>query len=127
MRRASTFIPIHFLFIILLSLLSFPCCSKADPSITLHQTEVQPGAKITVEFSDIQNPIAQDWISIYKVGTPNEQYGEWYYLKGEKSGSLTFTAPYEEGTYEFRLFLNWPEGKYEDVAKSRIITVRKNQ
>jgi hypothetical protein len=47
-------------------------------------------------------------------------------VKGAKSGSLTFTAPNEEGDYEFRLFLNWPDGKYEDVARSRVITVTKN-
>jgi len=69
----------------------------------------------------------QDWISIYKVGTPNEQYGEWYYLKGQKNGSLSFTAPSEEGEYEFRLFLNWPAGQYKDVAKSRTIKVTKSQ
>ena len=67
----------------------------------------------------------QDWISIYKVGTPNQQYGEWYYLKGQESGTLSFTAPSEEGKYEFRLFLNWPDGQYEDVARSQIIKVTK--
>lgn len=127
MTRLSKIVSIHFLIIILASLLALPCCINAGPSITIHQTEVQPGDQITVEFANIQNPMNQDWISIYKVGTPNEQYGEWYYLKGQKNGSLSFTAPSEEGEYEFRLFLNWPAGQYKDVAKSRTIKVTKSQ
>jgi hypothetical protein len=91
--------------------------------IIVDQTAVYAGEKITIRFSGISSPSQTDWISIYKVGTPNQKYGEWYYLKGQGSGVLTYTAPNEPGEYEFRLFLNWPAGGYNDAAKSRIVKV----
>ncbi|MBI5639227.1 MAG: nuclear transport factor 2 family protein [Nitrospirae bacterium] len=97
--------------------------SAGVPSLTARQTEVQPGGQITVEFSGIQSPASQDWISLYKRGVPNENYGEWYYLKSQGQGSLTFKAPNEDGDYEFRLFLNWPQGGYNDVARSGPIRI----
>ncbi|MBA4349601.1 MAG: hypothetical protein C0415_06415 [Thermodesulfovibrio sp.] len=91
--------------------------------ITVDQTVVYAGEKITIRFSGLSSPSQTDWISIYKVGTPNQKYGEWYYLKGQSSGVLTFTVPNEPGEYEFRLFLNWSSGGYNDVAKSRTVRV----
>lgn len=93
------------------------------PVLTVNQTAAYAGEKITVTFSGISSPAQQDWISLYKTGTPNEKYGEWYYLKGQSSGTLTFTVPNEPGEYEFRLFLNWPHGGYKDAAMSRSIKV----
>ncbi|OGW36819.1 MAG: hypothetical protein A2Y97_06105 [Nitrospirae bacterium RBG_13_39_12] len=95
------------------------------PALNAHQTEVHSGDKITVEFSGIQKPALQDWISIYRVETPNEKYGEWYYLNSQSKGVLVFTAPGETGEYEFRLFLNWPQGGYTDVARSKVVKVIK--
>ncbi|MDP2276831.1 MAG: hypothetical protein Q8K51_01270, partial [Nitrospirota bacterium] len=95
----------------------------AAPVITVNQTAAYPGEKITVYFSGIQNPAQQDWISLYRTGAPNEKYGEWYYLKGQSGGTLTFTVPNEPGEYEFRMFLNWPSGGYKDVARSRVISI----
>jgi|GEM_PF-1090971 len=91
--------------------------------LTVNQPAAYAGEKITVTFSGISSPAQQDWISLYKTGMPNEKYGEWYYLKGQSSGTLTFTVPNEPGEYEFRLFLNWPHGGYKDAARSRSIKV----
>lgn len=95
----------------------------AISAITVNQTAAHPGEKITVYFSGIQNPAQQDWISLYRTGAPNEKYGEWYYLKGQSGGTLTFTVPNEPGGYEFRMFLNWPSGGYKDVARSQVISI----
>jgi hypothetical protein len=42
-----------------------------------------------------------------------ETYGEWYYLDGKKEGELEFTAPTAPGSYDVRLYYNWPDGGYE--------------
>jgi hypothetical protein len=100
-----------------------PIKTVASGVLTVDQTVAYAGEKITIRFSGISNPSQTDWISIYKLGTLNQKYGEWYYLKGHGSGVLTYTAPNEPGEYEFRLFLNWPAGGYNDVAKSHTIRI----
>jgi len=85
-------------------------------------TTVSPGDTITVSFTapGYQN----DWIAMYSVGADNTAYGEWSYLEGRTSGTLSFTAPSVPGNYEFRLFPNW-NGTccYNDIARSNRITV----
>lgn len=82
-----------------------------------------PGDTVTLRWGGIAQPAAQDWIGLYAEGAANEKYGEWYYLKGQAGGILKFKAPQQAGTYEFRLFLNWPAGGYKDVARSPRIRV----
>ena len=91
--------------------------------LTPDKTSYAAGESIILHYSGIANPAAQDWIAVFAAGAKNEQYGEWYYLKGSASGNLQFKAPSVPGSYEFRLFLNWPTGGYTDVVRSPAIQV----
>ncbi len=101
--------------------------AASPPRLSVQQPVVQPGDKIVMDFSGIASPGNKDWIAIFQVGAPNQKYGEWYYLNGQDRGTLTFLAPKEEGEYEFRLFLNWPAGGYQDVARSLAVKISKTQ
>jgi hypothetical protein len=92
-------------------------------TITASPRMVAPGGLIGVTYSGAPG-FDSDWIAIYKAGAANENYGEWYYLNGNESGSLTFTAPDEAGSYEFRMFRNWAGGGgYNDIARSNRVLV----
>ncbi len=95
------------------------------PKLITAKRDYQPGETITVRFSGIDRPASQDWVGLYGKGAGNKSYGEYFYLKKHREGELTFTAPVNEGTYEFRLFLDWPKGGYNDVARSQSIVVSK--
>ena len=80
-----------------------PVCGLSDSSVDIsaYPSIVNPGNEITVTFSGAPG-FYFDWIAMYKVGDPNEEeYDVGYYLAGEKSGTLFFTAPYKPGDYEF--------------------------
>jgi hypothetical protein len=92
-------------------------------TITASPRMVAPGGLIGVTYSGAPG-FDSDWIAIYKAGAANDSYGEWYYLNGNESGSLTFTAPGEDGSYEFRMFRNWAGGGgYDDIARSNRVLV----
>ncbi|HPT19847.1 MAG TPA: LamG domain-containing protein, partial [Methanothrix sp.] len=76
------------------------------PTLSASPSAVNPADKITVVYSGAPG-FDTDWIAIYRIDAANERYGEWSYLRGEKSGTLTFAAPQELGEYEFRMFKNW--------------------
>jgi hypothetical protein len=90
--------------------------------ISASPSAASPGETITVTYSGAPG-FEYDWIAIYKVGDPNTSYSEYYYLHKQKSGTLTFTAPSTPGEYEFRLFENFPDGGYNDLARSNTIRV----
>ena len=99
-----------------------PVCGLSDSSadISAYPSIVNPGDEITVTFSGAPG-FELDRIAMYKVGDPNEEeYDEWQYLEGKKSGTLFFTAPDEPGDYEFRLF---EDDGYTDIARSNVVTV----
>ncbi|MDF0589842.1 hypothetical protein [Candidatus Methanocrinis natronophilus] len=105
-------------------LLGVTCIATADQStISASPSAVNLGDEITVNYSGAPG-FDTDWIAIYRTGAANERYGGWYYLRGEESGTLTFTAPMEAGDYEFRMFKNWGGGGgYNDIARSNIVSV----
>jgi hypothetical protein len=61
-----------------------------------------------------------DWVSLFKVGDPNESHGWWEYTKGATSGTLTLDAPAKAGQYEFRYLL---DDEFIDVVRSSPVTV----
>lgn len=65
---------------------------------------VQSGDPVQVWWSDL-TPTGNDWISIHPSDQPDSNYLGWHYAIGE-SGALTFIAPGEPGSYDFRLFRN---------------------
>ena len=93
------------------------------PTLSASPSAVNPADEITVVYSGAPG-FDTDWIAIYRIDEANERYGEWSYLRGEKSGTLTFTAPQELGDYEFRMFENWAgSGSYEEIARSNPVSV----
>jgi len=92
-------------------------------NITASPLRVAPGGEISVDYSGAPG-FETDWIAIYKAGAANEEYGQWHYLRGETSGTLAFTAPEEEGEYEFRMFENWAGGGgFSEIARSNMVQV----
>ena len=118
MRKAS--------FIIVAMLLFLCLCSVANAASV--NADVDPGTmNITVTYSGAPGN-AKDWIGIYKVGAADGSYISYQYLKGNKNGSLTFTAPNvynvpQAGTYNFRMFVN--DG-YTKIATSNDVVVGKS-
>ncbi|MCP4500457.1 MAG: hypothetical protein GY822_10900 [Deltaproteobacteria bacterium] len=55
-------------------------------------------------------PSTTDWITIVKVGTPDDEDGDWFYTDGLKAGTLTF-QPHSAGKYEFRAYCCWLPGQ----------------
>jgi len=93
------------------------------PTLSASPSAVNPADKITVVYSGAPG-FDTDWIAIYRIDAANERYGEWSYLRGEKSGTLTFAAPQELGEYEFRMFENWAgSSSYEEIARSNTFSV----
>lgn len=72
---------------------------SASPS----QLYFSPGPKITVTFSGAPGN-QNDWIGLFKVGAGERAYINYEYLKGAKSGTLTFSLPEEVGSFEFRMW-----------------------
>ena len=68
------------------------------------------GQPIIVEFRGLPGN-AQDWITLVPRDAPANTYHEWFYLKSQRSGSLTF-KPVAPGDYEVRAYHNWPAGGY---------------
>lgn len=68
------------------------------------------GQAIVVEFRGLPGN-AQDWITLVPQTAPENNYNEWFYLKRQRSGSVTF-KPVTPGHYEVRVFHNWPAGGY---------------
>src|SRR5207244_1882834 len=63
---------------------------------------------------------ALDWISFFKAGDVNKNWGPWTYTNGATSGTFTVTAPSANGIYEFRYL---PNDRLIDVARSNAVTV----
>lgn len=90
--------------------------------ISAYPMVVCPGQLIMVTYSGAPG-YYNDWISIYNASAPNDEHGGWYILHGQTSGTLSFVAPSEPGLYDFRLFENWPDGGYTDLARSNVVLV----
>jgi len=58
----------------------------------------------------------QDWITVIDASQPDNTYGGWTYLKGEKAGSHNF-GKLTPGKYQARGYLNWPDGDYDCVVR----------
>ncbi|HOI24132.1 MAG TPA: stalk domain-containing protein [Caldisericia bacterium] len=79
---------------------------------------VAPGQKITVNFSGAPGN-STDIVRFYQI-SPSEKELAYQWLSSKKSGSLSFNAPEEPGTYEFRMFAS---NKGNPIARSnRIVT-----
>ena len=89
-------------------------------SLSISAAQVTAGSPISVSWTAPSGRPSSDWVSIYRVGDPNESYGDWIYTDGRASGTFATMAPSEPGVYEFRYFA---EDRYVDAARSSTITV----
>ena len=70
--------------------------------------------------SNIPNPAPHDWIGLFRVGDDAHNYIAYSYTGGAASGTATFTAPSQPGTYEFRYLLS---NTWEEVRRSSSFSV----
>jgi nitrous oxidase accessory protein len=74
------------------------------PTINATPVQVNTGELITVSYKGAPG-YENDWIAMYKSGSPDDSYTSRQYLDGKENGTLTLEAS-DPGIYEFRLFQN---------------------
>lgn len=75
--------------------------------------------KINIEFINLPGN-KQDWITLVEANKPDNTFGQWFYTQGKRNGTHSFNGV-PAGTYELRLYFNWPDGKYEVKGRETII------
>ena len=82
----------------------------AGPSLATDSSVYAPGATITVTFTAAAGLPTNAWVGIIPSNIPhgdeaqNDTYDLAYqYLNGMTSGTLTFSAPTEPGSYDLRM------------------------
>lgn len=65
---------------------------------------------VIVEFSGLPGN-SSDWINIVPVGSKNDTWGTWQYTSGKTSGQLDM-GYLKAGSYEVRLYFDYPNGGY---------------
>lgn len=83
---------------------------EEGPTLELESTEYEAGAEITVNFTTPEGYDTSAWVGLIpsdiehgKEELNDEHDLEYRYLHGETSGTLSFTAPTEPGSYDFRM------------------------
>jgi glucose/arabinose dehydrogenase len=89
-------------------------------SLIASPNTVTPGGSLTVSWTAPSGRPANDWIGLYRIGDPETSFISWQYTAGTSSGNASFTAPGQQGQYEFRYFTN---NSFIKVATSNPITV----
>lgn len=74
---------------------------------------------ITVNYNGAPG-YENDWIAMYKSGSPDDSFTNRQYLDGKENGTLTLYAS-DPGSYEFRLFEN---GSYTKLATSNSVEIK---
>jgi hypothetical protein len=89
---------------------SAPVLSRSEASLRLDKNTYQPGEPIKVYFTASANYAANAWIGIipsqiaHGSETLNDQHDSAYqYLSKRTSGEMTFNAPLQPGSYDFRM------------------------
>jgi hypothetical protein len=77
--------------------------SEFTPALTASPSSVSPSGKVRVNYSGASG-VDGSWIGMYKPGTGDGSYLAFQYINKNTSGYLDFTAPSQEGNYEFRIF-----------------------
>jgi parallel beta-helix repeat protein len=74
------------------------------PTIAATPASVNECEMVTVKYSGAPG-YENDWIAMYKSGSPDGSYVTRQYLNGNENGTVTLEAP-DPGSYNFRLFEN---------------------
>lgn len=92
------------------SFLLASCGSQVKNKLSVNKTSVKQGETIIVTFKAQGGLESHAWVGLIPSGTQhgsesvNDQYDLSYqYLNGRTSGQLTFTAPQQAGSFDFRL------------------------
>ncbi len=72
--------------------------------------------QVTISYSGLPGN-QNDWITLTKASEADNIYGDWFYTRGQRSGTYSFNVT-EPGDYEVRVYYNWPDGGY--VVQKRI-------
>ncbi len=88
------------------------------PTITVPAT-INACEKLTVSYSGAPG-YENDWIAIYKSGSPDTSYMTRQYLDGNENGTVTLEAP-DPGNYNLRLFGN---DSYNRLATSNNVETK---
>ena len=89
------------------------------PTINATPARVNTCELITVSYNGAPG-YENDWIAMYKSGSPDDSYTNRQYLDGKENGTLTLYAS-DPGSYEFRLFEN---GSYTKLATSNSVEIK---
>ena len=80
-----------------------------------------PGGTISVRYTvPTGRETSRDWIGMYRFNESDIAYMTYVYAPGNAQGTVSFTAPSENGTYQFRYFL---DNGYSRVAVSNNVTI----
>lgn len=90
-------------------------------ALSVSKTAYQSGENIAISYSGMPGN-TYDWITLVKKDEPPDRYGEWFYTRGNREGTYTFTAV-NTGDYEVRAYFDWPRGGYI-IQKKITITVK---
>jgi hypothetical protein len=63
-----------------------------------------PGSAIIVNWSAPTNHASDDWVGLYRAGTPDNQARSRQLVSSGTTGALSFALPPTPGRYEFRYF-----------------------
>ena len=97
-------------------------------SMTLAKSTFQPGEKIILTFQAPAGLVNNAWIGIipshisHGSEAENDKHDISYeYIKGRRSGTMTFTAPSTAGTYNFRMNDTDDNGTEIDAIKFEVV------
>ncbi len=89
-------------------------------TLTASPTSAASGAPLTAAWTAPSGRPATDWVGLYAAGASDAEMLDWQYTQGTTSGSLIFEAPWDNGNYEFRYFL---EDGFTRVAVSNSMSI----
>ncbi|MFB3765331.1 MAG: nitrous oxide reductase family maturation protein NosD [Methanotrichaceae archaeon] len=91
----------------------------ATPTVSVTPGPVYTCEQITVTYAGAPG-FENDWIGMYRSGSPDTSYVARQYLDGKENGTLILDAP-DPGNYDFRMFEN---DTYTLLATSNNVTVK---
>ena len=87
---------------------------KPAPFVRATDPRPKAGEPIEIEWCSIAGT-SNDWLTVVPLHSSSGRYDEWHMLP-ERHGRMRF-KPLPAGSYEVRLFLDWPRGGYEVAAR----------
>ena len=83
------------------------CSSSVFAAVQLAEPSYQVNVPITVTFSNFPGN-KQDWITLIPKGTPDNQYGEWFYTGGRASADTHSPENLPDSTKSERISTGLP-------------------